>query len=418
MPRAKKQHLKQRSDGRFACRYHDLFFYGATEDEALEAREEYKRSEKLMPRASQKKTLAEYAAEWLPIAKPNVAKSTYSESSALLEKLLNVCGDKQIDEVLPSDVKKVYSTYFANLSDSYIRSAKQLYINLFDAAVADDLCRKNPAREKPAQPHRGTKGGHRAITAQERKYIDTYCKDHRAYQVVMAMLYEGLRPPEAKAFNIDDSVDFEKKEIHLKAFAHKGDKGIYSISEIGKTEKSVRTVPLFTPFRNAIENKHGRLVYTVNGSDLTERAWRVLWLSYVHQMETSINGIEKRWYRRTKAHKAILAEAAALRKRGDINAAIEKEKEIPSWIPFTVTPYDLRHSFCTFCRDSGVEINTCIKWMGHSDAKMILKIYDEVSADRSKNEAEKLEKALIRSQNGSQIKVFRVKRSKINAFKR
>ena len=40
--------------------------------------------------------------------------------------------------------------------------------------------------------------------------------------------------------------------------------------------------------------------------------------------------------------------------------------------------------------------------MGHKDAKMVLQIYDEVTEDRSANEAQKLEKTLIRSQNGSQ----------------
>ena len=39
MPRQKKQHLKRRKDGRFACRYKDQWFYGQTEEEALEARE-------------------------------------------------------------------------------------------------------------------------------------------------------------------------------------------------------------------------------------------------------------------------------------------------------------------------------------------------------------------------------------------
>lgn len=54
------------------------------------------------------------------------------------------------------------------------------------------------------------------------------------------------------------------------------------------------------------------------------------------------------------------------------------------------------------CRDNNVELNTCIHWMGHKDAKMILKIYDEYTPERGKKEAEKLEKSLFGSQNGSQ----------------
>lgn len=417
MPRQKKQHLKRRKDGRYACRYKELWFYGETEDEALAQREEYKDAEKRGELAVKDKTLAEYALKWISIAKPNVSKGTYQESAILLNKLLDACGNKLIREVLPSDIKEVYSTAFKGLSDSYIRSAKQLYIALFDAAVADELCRRNPALEKSAQPHKGTKGGHRAITAQERKWIDTLCLNHRCRPAVMAMLYEGLRPPEAKAFDIDKSVDKEASVIRLVEFAHKGKNNHYIITDQGKTKKARREIPLFSPFAEAIKGKEGKLVPTARGGELTMQAWRVVWQSYVHQMEREINGMEKRWYKRTKAHKQILAAAAQLRNEGKKDEAAAREAEIPPWVPFTVRPYDLRHSFCKMCRDAGVELNTCIKWMGHADASMILKIYDEVSEDRSKKEAEKLEKALFRSQNGSQKRMFHVKRSNIKRFR-
>ena len=76
--------------------------------------------------------------------------------------------------------------------------------------------------------------------------------------------------------------------------------------------------------------------------------------------------------------------------------------KLPPWRPFTVVPYDLRHSFCTMCRDNGVELNTCIKWMGHADAKMILKIYDEFNDGRSEREAERLKNTLFHMQNDMQ----------------
>ena len=80
-----------------------------------------------------------------------------------------------------------------------------------------------------------------------------------------------------------------------------------------------------------------------------------------------------------------------------------KEKGLlPAWISFDIVPYDLRHSFCVMLRNSGVEMNTARKWMGHSDAKMILKVYDAVSEDRSENERKKVENQMIRVQSGVQ----------------
>jgi integrase len=381
MPRQKKQHLKQRPDGRFACRYKNLWFYGASEDEALQARDDYKKNEKTA--SAKKVTVAEYALKWLPREKVNAAYSTYSHAAIQIEKLLNAIGDKTFDEVKPSDIKQLFSDRFADCSNGYIKSAAYLYRSLFDAALEDGYCASNPARQKSARPHKGTVGSsHRAITAQEREWIETLCTDHRAHAAAMTMLYAGLRPQEAKALNVSKSVDFENNIIRVEDFIHVSSSNHYTISEKGKTARATREVPLLPILKRVLARQDGMLVKSASGGELTPSAWRTLWSSYVTSMEIAINGCSRLWYGRKLEH---------------------RNKELPPFTSFTVTPYDLRHSFCTFCRDNDVELHTCIRWMGHSDANMILHIYDEVTDDRSKKEAEKLQKALIRSQNGSQI---------------
>ena len=395
MPRQKKQHLKKRQDGRYACRYKTLWFYGDTEDEALQAREDYKRAEHEGNVLKPSVTVAAYASAWLPVARPAVADATYHGLAIHLDHLIRHLGDVPVAEVRPLQIKEVYSTEYLGLSQSYILGAKQIYTALFDSAVENGICRTNPARSKDAQPHRGTVGGHRAITDQERWWIDHYCTDHRAHAAVMAMLYAGLRPQEMKAMNIDRAVDFEGGTISLTDFAHMDGSNHYEITGKGKTDNAIRTIPLFRPLRQALDGKHGLLISSAAGQPVTVQAWRSAWESYVFAMETAINGCEKRWYGKTKEHKAILASGG----------------QLPPWREFTVVPYDLRHSFCVMCRDNGVELNTCIRWMGHADAKMVLRIYDEVSDARSAREAAKLENRLFGSQNGSQMQ----ERSRKNA---
>jgi hypothetical protein len=41
MPREKKKKLKKRPDGRYACRYHDQWFYSYDQDDCLRQREEF-----------------------------------------------------------------------------------------------------------------------------------------------------------------------------------------------------------------------------------------------------------------------------------------------------------------------------------------------------------------------------------------
>lgn len=380
MPREKKQVLKRRKDGRYLCRYKDQWFYSTDPDDALRQRKEYREAERRGRIASY--FVEEYALQWLDRAYPNISPSTKKGLHTHLKTLINAIGDKPVAEVRPSDIKSIYSGHYKDLSNSYVKAAKQLYCALFDSAVADGLIQANPARDRTAKPHKGTVGGHRAITEQERQWIETLCTDHRAHPVAMAMLYSGIRPQEAKALNIDKDVDFNAELITVRNTAHNdpqnGQK--YVFTDRGKTDKANRTIPLLPPLKAALTGKHGYLVTSAHGERITHTTWRVLWNSYVTHMETAINGVDRRWYGRTREHMAILADGGKL----------------PEWIPFTVTPYDLRHSFATLCRDMKppIEIHTVIAWMGHADAKMILSVYDSVTDDRDKSESERLKEAL------------------------
>jgi len=384
MPRQKKQVLKRRKDGRYACRYKDRWFYSTDPDDALEQRKAYIRQLQNGDLYNQTVTVFEYGVKWLKIAHPAVSDATYNGLSIHLQHLVNQLGNTPICSVRPLQIKEVYSTEYANMSNSYIKAAKQLFCALFDSAVADGICRINPARQKSAMPHKGTEGGHRAITDQERQWINTYCHDHRAYPAIITMLYAGIRPQEAKALTIEKALDGDV--LHITETAHRKGHNQYKITKKGKSKNATRDIPVFPPVSEALSNRKGLLITTAKGRQITATTWRNAMESYRSCMETEINGCHKRWYGKTKAHKKILASGGKL----------------PPWVEFTVVPYDLRHSFCTMCRDNNVELHTCIEWMGHADASMIMKIYDEVSDNRSKTEAEKLKKALFRSQNGSQ----------------
>lgn len=388
MPRQKKQVLKRRKDGRFACRYKDQWFYSAvSSDDALAQREQYIRQKKSGDYQNRSVTVFDYGVNWLKIAHPAVSEATYRGLSIHLQHLVNRLGNTPICDVKPLQIKEVYSTEYQNVSNSYLKGAKQLFCALFDSAVADGICRINPARQKSAQPHKGTEGGHRAITEQEREWINTYCKDHRAYPAIITMLYAGIRPQEAKALKIEKAYDPAEGVLHINQTAHRKGNNQYEITNKGKTRNADRDVPVFPPVQAALDGKKGLLITTAKGKQITATTWRNAIDSYRTCMETAINGIQKRWYGKTKEQKKLAEKG-----------------ELKPWIKFTVVPYDLRHSFCTMCRDADppVELHTCIEWMGHADATMIMKIYDEVSDNRSKAEAERLKKTLFRSQNGSQ----------------
>ena len=152
MPRQKKITLKKRKDGRYRCKYKDQQFYGNSPEEADSLRQQYIDDEK---KGFKRQKVHEYALPWLKRTYPAVAESTYTGLAIHLQHLIDEIGEMQVSEVVPSNIKEVYAKHYKNLSNSYIRSAKQLYCSLFDSAMADGLCRFNPAREKAAKPHSG-----------------------------------------------------------------------------------------------------------------------------------------------------------------------------------------------------------------------------------------------------------------------
>ena len=383
MPRAKKPHLKRRADGYYVCRYKDQWFYSMDEADCLAQRDEFKRLEK--QQITEIPTVAQYGEKWIKRAYPSVAETTFKGLKVHLKKLTDEVGSLLIPEVKPSHIKTVYAERYVGMSNSYIKAGHQLFCAMFDAAVADDLIRANPARDRTAKPQRGKTGSHRAITDQEREWILTYCHDHRAYPAIITMLYAGIRPQEAKAMTIEKALDKKAGVLHIRETAHRAGNNQYEITGQMKTENALRDVPLFPPVEDALRNRSGLLITSAKGKQITATTWRNAMESYRVCMEEAINGMPRRWYGRTREHKKILAAGGTL----------------PPWIEFTVVPYDLRHSFCTWGRDHGVELHTMVEWMGHADATMIMRIYDEVRDSRSKSQAEMLLKTAFRSGNGS-----------------
>jgi integrase len=122
---------------------------------------------------------------------------------------------------------------------------------------------------------------------------------------------------------------------------------------------------------------------------MSKSAWSKKWRSFITALEVELNGCHKRWYGHTVEHKAILANGGAL----------------PPWKDVTIRSHDFRHSFCTMLYDAGVDIKTAMKWMGHSDEKMIMHVYAHLSEQKEFSASLAVGKLLdeaLCSQNGSQ----------------
>ena len=370
MPR---QLLKKRKDGRYVCRYKDQYFYAEKPEDALAARIKYIEECNNGSSAPAAITVGEYAAYWLPVHKANVAIKTYNDYAKQINVLIEKLGGYQLSSITPSQIKEVY-THYIGYSASTIKRARMLYIAIWDTAIEDGYTNSNPAKNKKALPHKGTVGSHRALTPEEDKIIIDTPADFRL--AVLVMRYAGLRRGEVLSLNIDKDVDFRRKVIRVhEAIRFKGNQPVKTTP---KTEAGIREVPLFEILENELKDHHGLVAPSAKGKTMSESAFKSAWDKYINCIETRLNGCHKRWYGHTKQHKKML----------------EQDEKLPDWIPFKIRPHDLRHSYCTMLRDAGVEMKLAMRWMGHADEKMILRIYDHITEDRIENAISEVEEMI------------------------
>lgn len=295
----------------------------------------------------------------------------------MLERFAKYVGaNTRMRDVTKSDIMDFYNT-LDKYSASHISKYAQLVSAMFRDAVEDGLILRSPCYN--VKPPQGTQGTHRPLEDWERQYVHEMADKHRFGVAAMLMLYGGLRCGEAMAFDIDRDVDFENKRIYVRK-AISFSEGSRGNVKTPKTEAGIRSIPLFEPLRAVLEGKHGLVLTLINGEQITLGGFNKAWDSYKYQIEEKMNGFQKRW-------------------------ANGRE-----WREFTVRTHDFRHSFCVMCVDAGVDIKTLMKWMGHSDAKMIQKIYDHVTKARERaaeqKTAEQIEKMLKKQGEGVKMGVI------------
>ena len=354
MPRKKKEVLKQRPDGRYRVKYHGQEFYGRSSDEALALRDDYIRQQERGQYIHPRTTVRQYAAEWLPIHKAGVSAKCYNDYACQIEKLFPVLGDKPLSEVTVDDVARLWLS-FDGMSASLIKRARMLYIALFDTAIENDLCNKNPFRSKFAAPPKGTVGSHRALTDEEIELIKTV--PHRMQLGTLVMLFAGLRRGEVLPLSIPADIDLKTQILAVSRAVRFVNNQPVIVDP--KTEAGRREIPIFSPLRPYLTDRIGLVCPSAAGKIMSDEAFRRGWASYMHH----------------------LSKAAGH--------------------PVSFRPHDCRHTFCTMLRDAGVELKQAMIWMGHSDEKMILHIYDHVREERTKGAVNQVE-SLFRGQNGGQ----------------
>jgi len=344
----RRPELKQRPDGRYCCKYKGKTFYANSSPAAYAARDNYIKQLQAGQALREDLTVRAYALRWLPLYKSGVSEKCYNDYAKQLEALFPLIGNKSLSRVTVDDAAAVWKHY-AGYSASTIKRARMLYIAMFDTAIENDLCRKNPFKSKFTQPPKGSAGSHRALTDEEVALIRSV--PHRFQLPVLIMLYAGLRRGEVLALSSDD-IDLRRGIISVsKAVRFDSNQPVLADP---KTEAGTRQVPILSALRPYLEGFTGLVAPSASGKMMSEVAFRRAWDSYL----------------------LALSKAAGH--------------------PVSIRPHDLRHTYCTMLVDAGVPLKQAMAWLGHADEKMIMRVYDHVTDARALASIEKVEEHLGR----------------------
>lgn len=215
-------------------------------------------------------TVSGWAYRWYAIYKADSDIQSGSKEQYLsnIKKYIDgtFLGDMKICEVKPAHII-TFMGLTAHRSDSFQKKLKAQLWTIFDAAVDNDLCRKNPckagkspcAEQKPIESRVWTQSECAVIADHARSRNDAMGV------ALMVMLYTGERRSEVLGLQWGD-VDFDAMTISVRRTIYMKEHR-KAVKDSGKTKSSIRTIPMHPALAQFLREQPRRSLWLVPDTD-------------------------------------------------------------------------------------------------------------------------------------------------------
>lgn len=282
-------------------------------------------------------TFKDWSLKWLEVyKKPNVDPNTYEYTYRInVEKhLLPYFGSSKLQGISPVDVQSFFNTK-TDLSESVLKKLHMCLKSIFDTAIDNDLCLKNPIKNIKIKSE--------ASKSEKQVYDSLQINQIKLYAVnimpeVAVLLETGLRRGELLGLMWAD-LDFQNKTLSVNrsvadsAAPKENKKRTVKINP--PKWGSYRIIPLTDWCLSVFKNLPKNSEYIFPGIDGEPQS-------------------PNTWSQKLKR----------------FMKSIEIELELPA-----LSAHELRHTYGTDLRRKDVDIYTIQKIMGHKDIKMTSEIY-------------------------------------------
>ena len=265
-------------------------------------------------------TFSSWAMKWLETYKKGNCKEhtyNYTYRTNVENYMIPFFGEAKLTDIKQIDVQRYFNEH-KYLSETTLKRHKSILYAIFEEAIYNDLCFKNPVRNivyVSDKPKREKKAYNLKDTEQALNYALTHDEGLGIYII----LNTGLRRGELLGLMWND-IDFENKTVSIKRAIEPDTKGMPQDGEL-KTKSSMRTIPVDDNFIKVLSEIKRKSVFVLSGNT----KWGY----------TSIDGFNKQYRNFMKAMST------------DLNIEY-------------LTPHELRHTFGTVLREKGVDLYTIV----------------------------------------------------------
>lgn len=280
--------------------------------------------------------VSEWADRAVKTYKTNLTGRSRIEYEGLMKRaILSEIGNRPLKTIRPLDLQCVLNLQ-AGKSATQINSVHQQLNFLFSKAEENGLIPKNPAAFL-SRPKAAQKKNRRALTEYEQKMLYRALDKHPHGLYFLLMLDCGCRPSEAARIEGRDIITKDGRDyLHIRGT---------------KSAAADRYVPLTDRVRSHLPEgyKHRPfelLNQTAAGRPIDRQAHKRAWDSLRRLVNI------------------------------EMGCKVYRNEVIPPYrFDGDITPYYLRHTYCSRLQEQGIDLRVAQKLMGHSDIQMTANIY-------------------------------------------
>lgn len=376
--------ITQRKDGRYQARFTDRFgkrrtVYGKTlKDIKNELHNEIVEDYRLNNTINPSITLDEWFDKWIRIYKQNYVKEVtiLRYKSMYRNHVQEFLGKKRVNEINRLMVVDLIGNLNKNnFKKSTINCISRMLYDIFECAMADDVCTKNPMLKIKKLDEPNKKGT--ALTLEQQ--IDFFDMSVNSYynNLFITIVNTGMRFGEISALTIDD-VDFYNCKISVNKtsvyYKSEGEQCSFHVTP-PKTPSANRTIPMNNMCKKAIQDQITVLkkILRLNENDPLNKSQLIF---TTHSGNPISRGCIY------SAMKHVIDRVNVVR------AANSK----PPMAYFG--PHALRHTFATRCFDEGINPKIVQAYLGHKSVNTTLDIYTDINESQKTHNILMLEDAM------------------------